>query len=83
VQTPAPDLDLAPDPFEYGELARDQDQPNGDAELLVWGAQAASLHISAACRDASATPGIAELLRVKTVAGKLPATAGWQPALPT
>jgi len=36
---------------------------------ICWGAQAASLSVSAACRDAD-------------VAGKLPATAGWQPALP-
>ena len=35
----------------------------------VWGAQAASLFVSAACRDVG-------------VAGKLPATAGWQAALP-
>jgi len=37
---------------------------------ICWGAQAASLFVSAACRDAD-------------VAGKLPATAGWQPALPS
>jgi hypothetical protein len=37
----------------------------------IWGAQAASLHISAASRNETGR-----------VAGKLPAQAGWQPALP-
>jgi hypothetical protein len=48
------------------------------AFFLFQGAQAASLFISAACRDASFT-AIAD---ATDVAGKLPATAGWQPALP-
>jgi hypothetical protein len=37
-----------------------------------WGAQAASLFFSAACRKSSSI----------IVVGKLPTTAGWQPALP-
>jgi hypothetical protein len=47
--------------------------------VLDWGAQAASLFISAACRDAF-SPKVAY---ATSVAGKLPATAGWQPALPS
>jgi len=47
------------------------------------GAQAASLFISAACRDAFPNlftrTSIGMSLRV---AGKLPATTGWQPVLP-
>jgi hypothetical protein len=43
-----------------------------------WGAQAASLFISAACRDAFSS----KVAYATSVAGKLPATAGWQPALP-
>jgi hypothetical protein len=46
---------------------------------VLWGAQAASLFISAACRNALLK---LRLAREQIVAGKLPATAGWQPALP-
>ncbi len=49
----------------------------GDSAL--WGAQAASLFISAACRDACYS--IARCA-ARIVAGKLPATTGWQPVLP-
>jgi len=44
---------------------------------MIWAAQAASLPVSAACRDASIS-----VSALSDVAGKLPATAGWQPALP-
>jgi hypothetical protein len=44
-----------------------------------WGVQAASLFFSAACRKASCRIQIS--LR-EDVVGKLPTTAGWQPALP-
>jgi len=51
--------------------------------LEYWAAQAASLFISAACRDAfhglSASTSSDKFPRV---AGKLPATTGWQPVLP-
>src|SRR5437588_5855810 len=43
-------------------------------------AQAASLQVSAACRDCSENSSRRE--RIGFVAGRLPATAGWQPALP-
>ena len=45
---------------------------------FFWGAQAASLFFSAACRKALRVISIA---RTKDVVGKLPMTAGWQPAL--
>src|SRR5437588_791214 len=46
---------------------------------FLWGAQAASLHFSAACRkDSDGRASTCDRL----VAGRLPATAGWHPALP-
>jgi len=44
----------------------------------AWGAQAASLPVSAACRD----PSFHCDATLFGAAGKLPAAAGWQPALP-
>src|SRR6266446_9645661 len=44
---------------------------------MILGVQAASLLVSAACRDT-----LSGMIATRNVAGKLPATAGWQPALP-
>ena len=46
---------------------------------LAWGAQAASLLVSAACRNKSS---LNQTRLCERIAGRLPATAGWQPALP-
>jgi len=54
-----------------------------NAEL--WGAQAASLHRPAACRAEVQRTNFETKYRVHTfrnVFGKLPKTAGWEPALP-
>ena len=52
----------------------------------VWVAQAASLLVAAACRGHSLrTDGAVPVFdpsRVPDVSGRLPETAGWQPALP-
>src|SRR6267142_2773320 len=53
---------------------------NHNAQTRFRGAQAAGLFVSAACRDARLT--ISERV-AEDLAGKLPATAGWQPALPS
>ena len=51
---------------------------DGASRAIFWGAQAASLFISAACRVACVTPQTSI-----DVGGKLPTTTGWQPVLPT
>ena len=64
--------------IDGGRLAR--------VAMNCWGAQAASLSVAAACRGHFARAGLitysAAMARVESVSGKLPETAGWQPALP-
>src|SRR5260370_30585132 len=47
---------------------------------FVWGAQAASLQVSAACRDGKRRPLGIDC--AKMLPAGLPATTGWQPVLP-
>jgi hypothetical protein len=50
--------------------------------FCFWGAQAASLSFSAACRKALER-SMTEVLSTRgKVVGKLPTTTGWQPVLP-
>src|SRR5882724_3234007 len=48
----------------------------------VWGAQAASLSFSAACRKAHRTFITRDFCTALEVVGKLSTTTGWQPVLP-
>src|SRR5207237_2888717 len=52
---------------------------DGRSEIAIWGAQAASLQLPAACRQYVRT---SESDSGKICFGKLPKPAGWQPALP-
>jgi hypothetical protein len=49
--------------------------------VRFWGAEAASLFVSAACRNISDCSKNSALSSFGVV-GRLPTTAGWQPALP-
>jgi hypothetical protein len=66
--------------MDDGAKRRDlEDRTFAFAESVRWGAQAASLFFSAASRN---VVGAFRTHFPKNVVGKLPTTAGWQPALP-
>jgi hypothetical protein len=50
--------------------------------MACWGAQAASLSFLAACRKFLGTFNCTPCYDPRDVVGRLPTTAGWQPALP-
>jgi hypothetical protein len=50
---------------------------------LVWGAQAASLSFSAACRKVHRKFIARGYCNALGIVGKLPTTTGWQPVLPS